>query len=183
MDITGASAVVTGGASGLGLATVRAAARGRRVGDDPRPAVLRRATRWPTSSVTAPVRPGRRHRRGRGRRRPRRRRRAGAAARRGELRRHRRRDPHPRARRASIRSTSSPGSSQINLIGTFNVHPAGGGADGRARAGRDDGAGRDRQHRLGRRLRRADRPGRLLGVEGRRRRHDAADRPRPRRRR
>ena len=40
-------------------------------------------------------------------------------------------------------------------------------------------ARRHRQHRLGRGVRRPDRPGRLLGVQGRRRRHDPADRPRP----
>ena len=45
----------------------------------------------------------------------------------------------------------------------------------------DDGErGVLRQHRVGRRLRRPDRPGRLLGLQGRRGRHDAARRPRPR---
>ena len=43
----------------------------------------------------------------------------------------------------------------------------------------DERARRHRQHRLGRGVRRPDRPGRVLGVQGRRRRHDAADRPRP----
>ena len=55
----------------------------------------------------------------------------------------------------------------------------------RRRADREDRADRrrarrHRQHRVGRRVRRADRAGRVLGVEGRRRRHDPADRPRPR---
>ena len=51
--------------------------------------------------------------------------------------------------------------------------------DGRERADRRR-ARRARQHGVGRGLRRADRPGRLLGVEGRGRRHDAARRARPR---
>ena len=55
---------------------------------------------------------------------------------------------------------------------------AGGRADRQDRAARR-GARRHRQHRLGRGVRRPDRPGRLLGVQGRRRRHDPADRPRP----
>ena len=39
------------------------------------------------------------------------------------------------------------------------------------------GARRHRQHRLGRGVRGPDRPGRVLGVQGRSRRHDPADRP------
>ena len=68
---------------------------------------------------------------------------------------------------------------EVNLIGTFNVLRRRG-EDGRGRAGRGGNARRDRQHGLERRLRRPDRPGRLLGLEGRRRRDDAADRARPR---
>ena len=41
------------------------------------------------------------------------------------------------------------------------------------------GARRHHQHRVGRGIRGPDRPGRVLGVQGRRRRHDPADRPRP----
>ena len=54
------------------------------------------------------------------------------------------------------------------------------GRDGEGPAERRRRARRDRQHRLGRGIRRPDRPGRLFGLEGRRRRHDAADRARPR---
>ena len=64
----------------------------------------------------------------------------------------------------------------INLIGTFNCIRVAATAmstteplDGRR-------ARRDRQHRVGCGVRRPDRPGLLLGVEGRRRRHDPADR-------
>ena len=57
---------------------------------------------------------------------------------------------------------------RVNLIGTFNVLriAAAAMAAGRARrGGRARGGGDDR---LGGRLRRADRPGRLLGLQGRR---------------
>ena len=47
------------------------------------------------------------------------------------------------------------------------------------RAPRGRRPGRHRQHGLGGRVRRADRPAGLLGLEGRRRRHDPAGRPRP----
>ena len=74
------------------------------------------------------------------------------------------------------RSTSSPRSSQINLVGTFNViRLAAAAMLRRSPARHDRRARRHRQHRLGRRLRRPDRPGRLLRLEGRHRRHDAAD--------
>ena len=51
--------------------------------------------------------------------------------------------------------------------------------DGRQRPRPGRRARRLRQHRLDRRLRRADRPGRLLGLEGRHRRPHPARRPRP----
>ena len=65
----------------------------------------------------------------------------------------------------------------INLIGTLRLHPHRRHGDEHDRAAGVRRARRDRQHRLGRRVRRPDRPGRVLGVEGRRRRHDPADRP------
>ena len=52
--------------------------------------------------------------------------------------------------------------------------------DGDEHAERRRRARRDRQHGVGRGVRRPDRPGRLQRVEGRRRRHDAADRARAR---
>ncbi len=67
---------------------------------------------------------------------------------------------------------------EVNLIGTFNVARLAAGADAGQRPGRRR-ARRDRQHRLRRRLRGPDRPGALLGVQGRDRRHEPADRPRP----
>ena len=69
----------------------------------------------------------------------------------------------------------------INLIGTFDCIRIAATAMSTTEPLESGERGRDRQHRLGRRVRRPDRPGQLLGVEGRRRRHDAADRPRPRR--
>ena len=67
---------------------------------------------------------------------------------------------------------------EVNLIGTFNVMRLSRRAHRQDRADRR-GARRHHQHRVGRGVRRPDRPGRLLGVQGRRGRHDAADRPRP----
>ena len=69
---------------------------------------------------------------------------------------------------------------EVNLIGTFNVIRLAAARMVEERARRRRRARRDRQHRVDRRVRGPDRPGRLLGVEGRRRRHDAADRARPR---
>ena len=54
------------------------------------------------------------------------------------------------------------------------------GGDARQRARRPGRARRLHQHGLDRRLRRPDRPDRLLGLQGRDRRHDAAGRARPR---
>ncbi len=65
----------------------------------------------------------------------------------------------------------------INLIGTFDCHPPRRHGDEHDRAAGVGRAGCDRQHRLRRRLRRADRPGQLLGVQGRHRRDDAARSP------
>ena len=59
----------------------------------------------------------------------------------------------------------------------LRLHPPRGHGDEHDRAAGVRRAGRDRQHRLRRRVRRPDRPGQLLGVEGRRRRHDAARSP------
>ena len=58
--------------------------------------------------------------------------------------------------------------------------PPGGDPDVAQRARRRRPAWRDRQPRLGGGLRRPDRPGVVLGVQGRRGRHDAAGGPRPR---
>ena len=68
---------------------------------------------------------------------------------------------------------------QINLIGTLPLHRAFGARHGRSRAARGWRERRDRQHRLGRRRGRADRPGGLFGVEGRRAGDGVADRARP----
>ena len=58
--------------------------------------------------------------------------------------------------------------------------PARGRAHGRQRARRERRARRDREYRVDRRVRGPDRAGRLLRFEGRRGRHDAADRARSR---
>ena len=57
---------------------------------------------------------------------------------------------------------------------------AGRGADGEKSAWRRRRTRRDHQYRVGRRVRRTDRAGRLFGVEGRRGFDDVADRARPR---
>ncbi len=69
---------------------------------------------------------------------------------------------------------------EINLVGTFNVLRLA--AAGMSANEPDDQGerGRHRQHRVDRRVRRSDRPGRVLGVEGRRRRAHAHRGPRSR---
>ena len=64
----------------------------------------------------------------------------------------------------------------INLIGTFNMIRLA--ADAMAKTGADARrrAWRHREHGVGCRVRRTDRPGRLLRLESRRRRNDASDR-------
>ncbi len=57
---------------------------------------------------------------------------------------------------------------QVNLIGTFNVIRLAVFADEPGRADGRRRARRDHQHRLGGGVRRPDRPGGLLGLEGRR---------------
>ncbi len=69
---------------------------------------------------------------------------------------------------------------RVNLVGTFNVIRLAAARMTQEPAERGERARRDREHRVGRRLRGPDRPVRLLGVEGRRGRHDAADRARSR---
>ncbi len=66
---------------------------------------------------------------------------------------------------------------EINLIGTFNCIRLAATAMSTTEPLDERRAGRHRQHGVGRRVRRPDRPGLLLGLEGRRRRHDPADRP------
>ena len=62
---------------------------------------------------------------------------------------------------------------EINLIGTFNVLRLAASAMSANDLDDDGAARRDRQHRVDRGVRRSDRPGRVLGVERRRRRAHA----------
>ena len=107
----------------------------------------------------------------------------GGAAHRRLLRGHRLgRARSPRARGPHPLRAVRDGHGGHQPVGTFNVLRLAARRDDRQhRAGRRGRARRARQHRLGRGVRRPDRPDRLLGVEGRRRRHDAAGRARPRR--
>ena len=66
---------------------------------------------------------------------------------------------------------------RVNLIGSFNMIRLASGGDGQARADRRRARGRHFD-RLGRGLRRPDRPGGLFGLQGRRGGDDAADRAR-----
>ena len=121
---------------------------------------------------------GRRAQRGRGHRRARRRRRArlrcGCAS------------TAPASATRSGRSASTGRSRsaeftriiEMNLIGTFNVHPAGRRAHGSTTSRTSEERGVIVNTASVGRVRRADRPGGVLGVEGRRRRHDVADRAR-----
>ena len=181
MIVNDSVALVTGGASGLGLATAKALLGRRRQRRHRRPALVRTARRSPRelgdaaasppadvtdeADVTAaldladalgPLRVV------------------------GQLRRHRQRRSGPSARRASSRSPTSTEGRQRQPdrhVQRASASPPSASPHDRADRRR---ARRHRQHRLGRRLRRPDRPGRLLRVQGRRRRHDPADRPRPR---
>ena len=67
----------------------------------------------------------------------------------------------------------------INLIGTFNMIRLAADAMAKGRPECRRRARRDHQYRLGGGVRRPDRPGGLFGLQGRHRRHDAADRARP----
>ena len=67
----------------------------------------------------------------------------------------------------------------VNLIGSFNMIRLAAEAMCKNDAGADRRARRADLDRQRRRLRRPDGPGRLFGLQGRHRRHDPADRPRP----
>ena len=69
----------------------------------------------------------------------------------------------------------------VNLIGTFNLMRIAAAAIAKTAGRRGRAAWRDHQHLVSRRPRGADRPGRLLRFQGRHHRHDRACRPRPRR--
>ena len=178
MQIKNSVFLVTGGASGLGAATARMAARTARkvvIADLQAEAGEKLAKELGGRFVE-----DRRHVRSRrqggggagaeGVRRP---------ARAGELRRHRARRAHARQGSAARPRRASSRCITVNVIGTFNMIRLAADAMAKAGAERRRRARRDRQHRVGRRLRRPDRPGGLLGLQGRHRRHDAADRARP----
>ena len=181
MRISDTIAVITGGASGLGRATAeRLLASGGRVvlldlarsagadvakelGDR---ALFAAADVTSAEDVTAAA--GRRRRALR------------RAARPGQLRRHRRRRQdlrQARRRRPRRLHARDPGQPDRHL----QLHPPRRRPHGEERAQRGGRARRDRQHRLGGGLRRPDRAGRLLRLQGRHRGHDAAHRARPRR--
>ena len=176
MRLEGVAAIVTGGGSGLGAATAAALARAARASRCWTSTRRRRATRpiasaasrRPATSATRP-RPKRRV--------------AAAQAAHGA--------PRVLVNCAGVAtrgaSSAATGRSRlaafervirVNLIGTFNMIRLAAAGDEHARRPTRRRARRDRQHRLGRGLRRPDRAGGLCGVEGRRGRHDAADRAR-----
>ena len=168
MQIEGSGALVAGGASGLGEATARRLHAGGAhvviadLNEDARPALARRARRprHVRARPTSPMRP--------------RCRRPCAPPPRS-----RSRSGSPSRAPASAGPRASPASAARTRSSRSRPHPrqpdrhlqraaARGRGDARDRADRVRRARRVRQHRLDRGLRRADRPDRLLGLEGRR---------------
>ena len=178
MDLTGASALVTGGASGLGLATARrlaAAGAAVTIVDLPTSAGADAAAElggtFAAADVTDPEQVAAA---------------VQVAAASGPL-----RvvvncaGIAPPAKVLDREGNPSPldGFEQIirvNLIGTYNVIAQASAVMARTEPSRQRGSRRHRQHRERRGLRRTDRPAGLLGQQGRRARDDAADRPRTR---
>ena len=179
MDLTNSSAVVTGGASGLGLATVRGARGSRRRRDDRRPAASRPARTWRHGSATSSPS---------GRRTfatplPSTRRSTSPSAR-APL----RTLVHCAGRGGTVRLVNRDGTPgdydlyreivDINLVGTFNVLRLAATRMSAQRAGRRR-ARRLRAHRVGRCVGGPDRPDPLRVGQGRHRRHDAGGGARP----
>ena len=181
MDLNGRSALVTGGAGGLGGATVRHlvelgvgvaifdrdADRGADAGQGAR---RRRASRSAgdvndDDDVAAAIEAARvgRH----------------ALARRERGRRRRRRRPHRRPRRHAARQGRLRRHDGDERLRHLQRDPPRGRGHGRQRARRARPARRGRQHGVDRRHRGPDRPARLRRGQGRDPRHDAAAGPRP----
>ena len=177
MDIAGKVFIVTGGASGLGEGTARMLAGARRQGRRRRPAGRAGRGASPPRSAAASS--------------------AATSARRPTARRSSPRrsalgklvglvncagiapggEDRRQGRRASARAVHQDDHRQPDR--QLQHDPARRRGDEQERARADRRARRADLDRQRRRLRRPDRPGRLLGVEGRHRRHDPADRPRP----
>ncbi len=175
MQLDSTAAIVTGGASGLGAATVRAlAAQGVAVfaldrevdgGRCRRRRDLRRHRRHrprPGAGGRRPGRLGRRARCARSSTAP------GSARRCGSW-----------ARRVCTTSTPTRSVIKVNLIGTFNVLALASEKIAATEPLEDGTARRHREHRVDRGLRRPGRPGGVRLVQGRDRRPHPARRPRP----
>ena len=152
MDIRGHAALVTGGGSGLGAATARMLAAGRRQGGRARrqPEDRRRDVAIDIGGIAihCDVSRQRQHRGGdrQGRRRPR------PGAHPHQLRRHRHGASASSARTGRCRLPTSTAWSRVNLIGTFNAMRLAAAAMQQARAADDGERGVIVVHRLGRGL-------------------------------
>ena len=180
MDLNGTSAIVTGGASGLGRGHLPPAGRARRPRGRGRPPGGQ--GRAAGQGDRRALRPDRRHQHRAGDRRRRGRHRDGAAQVAGQLRRHRLGHPHHRQGRRlrlGARPRPVPPGDRDQPHRHLQLHPPGRHQDEPQRARRGRRPRRHREHGVGGGRGRADRAGRLLVVEGRRRRHDPPGGPRP----
>ena len=186
MEINGISAIVTGGASGIGAASARACSPPRAPRSSSPTSTTSRGNAL-AAELGGDLLPRRRDQHRRGDRRGRDGEGDRSAAGRRELRRHRLRLARTIGARRQLRLGVPDGplaqGHRREPHRHLQRHPHRGHGHEPQRAARGRRARRHREHGVGGRLRGPDRPGRLLREQGRHRGHDPPDRPRSRRRR